>query len=39
MTILVLKLITMLVFYESDETARLTGYEHGKCRRNDGRWA
>ena len=39
MTVLMLKLITMLVFYESDETARLTGYEHGKCRANDGRWA
>jgi hypothetical protein len=29
MTILALKLLTMIVFYESDENARLTGYEHG----------
>ena len=29
MIMLLLKLITMLTFYESDETARLTGYEHG----------
>jgi hypothetical protein len=36
MTILVLKLITMIVFYESDETARLTGYEHGWCHLKKG---
>jgi hypothetical protein len=36
MTILVLKLLTMLVFYESDETARLTGYEHGWCSQKQG---
>jgi hypothetical protein len=29
MVMLLMKLITMLTFYESDETARLTGYEHG----------
>lgn len=31
MIILVMKLVTMLTFYESDENARLTGYEHGWC--------
>ncbi|MBN2158390.1 MAG: gluconate 2-dehydrogenase subunit 3 family protein [Spirochaetes bacterium] len=29
MIMLLLKLITMLTFYESDERACLTGYEHG----------
>ncbi|MBP7736057.1 MAG: hypothetical protein KA369_08820 [Spirochaetes bacterium] len=27
--ILLMKLLTMLTFYESDDNARLTGYEHG----------
>ncbi|HPC41623.1 MAG TPA: hypothetical protein PLD91_11955 [Spirochaetota bacterium] len=29
MIMLLMKLLTMLTFYESDENARLTGYEHG----------
>ncbi len=29
--VLFMKLLTMLTFYESDDNARLTGYEHG-CR-------
>jgi hypothetical protein len=36
MTILILKLITMIVFYDSDENARLTGYEHDRCGLNRG---
>ena len=31
MSMLLLKLVTMLVFYESDETALFTGYEHDWC--------
>ncbi len=29
MIILLMKLLTMLTFYENDDNARLTGYEHG----------
>jgi hypothetical protein len=29
MIILLMKLLTMLTFYESDDNARFTGYEHG----------
>jgi len=31
MIILLMKLVTMLTFYESDEMAAITGYSHGLC--------
>lgn len=37
MSILLLKLVTMLVFYDNDETARLAGYEHNWCQPDKGR--
>jgi hypothetical protein len=33
MIILLMKLMTMLAFYENDEMARFTGYEHGCSRK------
>jgi hypothetical protein len=36
MFILLLKLVTMLAFYDRDETARFTGYEHDWCHLKKG---